>query len=154
MKKLGGVLLLITVCVSLSWAQTEKKATTKGSSMATADAVKQLEHDWTDAVKAGDADKVDEILADDWRGIGPDGSTETKKAYVADVKSGKLKLETFDFGSTDVKVIGSTAIVQGSDSEKGSFDGKVANGKSVWMDVFASRGGKWVAVRSQTAMVK
>jgi ketosteroid isomerase-like protein len=154
MKKLAGGVLLMTLCAGSIWAQTEKKTATKGSSMATADTVKQLEHDWTDAVKAGDADKVGEILADDWRGIGADGSTETKKAYVANVKSGKLKLETFDFGSMDVKVIGSTAIVQGSDSEKGRFDGKEADGKSVWMDVFASRGGKWVAVRSQTAMVK
>ena len=51
-------------------------------------------------------------------------------------------------------VIGTTAIVQGSDTEKSSFKGKDTSGKWVWMDVFVMRDGKWQAVRSQSAMVK
>ena len=54
----------------------------------------------------------------------------------------------------DVKVIGSIAVVQGSDTEKSSNKGKDTSGKWVWMDVFVNRDGKWMAVRSQSAMVK
>jgi hypothetical protein len=54
----------------------------------------------------------------------------------------------------DVKVIGNVAVVQGSDTEKGTSSGKDSSGKYVWMDVFANRNGKWVVVRSQEAMVK
>ena len=36
----------------------------------------------------------------------------------------------------------------------GTTKGKDTSGKWVWMDVFAKRDGKWVAVRSQAAMVK
>jgi ketosteroid isomerase-like protein len=137
--------------VGPAWAQADKA---EGKGPTTADAVKQLEHDWTDATIKADTEKLAAILADDWRGIGPDGSIETKKQFIDSVKSGKLKLTSFDFGPMEVKVVGTTAIVQGSDTEKGSYEGKENDGKSVWMDVFAKRNGQWQAVRSQTAMLK
>jgi ketosteroid isomerase-like protein len=119
-----------------------------------AETVKQLERDWSDAQKAGDADKLGQILADDWMGLGYDGAKSTKKQLLADVKSGTSKLTSFDMGPMDVKIIGTVAIVQGSDTEKSSSKGKDTSGKWVWMDVFVKQGGKWQAVRSQSAMVK
>ena len=128
----------------------EKKPAAAG----TADAIKQLERDWADASKSGNADKLGEILADDWMGLGPDGVVSTKAQSLNNVKTGASKLTSFDFGPMDVKVIGTVAIVQGSDTEKSSVKGKDTSGKWVWMDVFANRNGKWQAVRSQSAMVK
>lgn len=151
MKKLAGALLFAYVCVGLVFAQAPKPPA-KGSSVS--EAVKQLEHDWTDAMKAGDADKLSEILADDWTGLGSDGKKSTKQSYLADVKSGASKLESFEFGPMDVKVLGNVAVVQGSDTEKSTTKGKDSSGKWVWMDVFVKRADKWVAVRSQSAMVK
>lgn len=151
MKKLVGAVLLVSACVGLAFAQAQTPPA-KGSSVA--EAVKQLEHDWVDATKAGDTDKLGQILADDWTAIGFDGSKQTKQSYMADWKSGKSKLESFEFGPMDVKVMGSVAVVQGSDTEKSTTNGKDSSGKFAWMDVFAKRDGKWVAVRSQTAMVK
>ena len=40
------------------------------------------------------------------------------------------------------------------DTEKSITRGKDSSGKYVWMDVFVKRDGKWVAIRSQSAMVK
>jgi Domain of unknown function (DUF4440) len=77
----------------------------------------------------------------------------TKQEFLDNVKSGVSKLESFEFGPMDVKVIGTIAIVQGSDTEKSSYKGKDTSGKWAWMDVFAMRDGKWQAVRSQSAMV-
>lgn len=151
MKKLVGAVLLVSACVGLAFAQAQTPPA-KGPSVA--EAVKQLEHDWVDATKAGDTDKLGQILADDWAAIGYDGSKQTKQSYMADWKSGKSKLESFEFGPMDVKVMGSIAVVQGSDTEKSTTNGKDSSGKYAWMDVFAKRDGKWVAVRSQTAMVK
>lgn len=151
MKKLVGAVLLVSACVGLAFAQAQTPPA-KGPSVA--ETVKQLEHDWVDATKAGDTDKLGQILADDWAAIGYDGSKQTKQSYMADWKSGKSKLESFEFGPMDVKVLGSVAVVQGSDTEKSTTNGKDSSGKFAWMDVFAKRDGKWVAVRSQTAMVK
>jgi hypothetical protein len=50
-----------------------------------------------------------------------------------------------------VKVLGSVAVVQGTNTEKStSADGKDSSGKYAWMDVFVKRDGKWVVVRSQS----
>jgi ketosteroid isomerase-like protein len=152
MKKLVGAVFLVSACVGLAFAQAQTPPPAKGPSVA--ETVKQLEHDWVDATKAGDTDKLGQILGDDWAAIGYDGSKQTKQSYMADWKSGKSKLESFEFGPMDVKVLGSVAVVQGSDTEKSTTNGKDSSGKFAWMDVFAKRDGKWVAVRSQTAMVK
>jgi ketosteroid isomerase-like protein len=116
--------------------------------------IKQIEHDWADAMTAGDLDKVGQIVADDWIGIGYDGSKASKQRLLADVKAGKDKAESIEVGPMDVKVLGIVAVVQGSDTEKSVMNGKDTSGNWVWMDVFVKRQGKWVAVRSQSAMVK
>jgi ketosteroid isomerase-like protein len=150
MKKISGVVVLLGLCVGLVFARPQAAP----ASASTGDALKQLERDWVDAAKAGDTDKLSAILADDWVGLEYDGSKETKKSAIADVKSGKSKLESLEFGPMDVKVLGNVGVVQGSDTEKSSMNGKDTSGKWVWMDVFAKRDGKWVAVRSQSAKLK
>lgn len=147
MTKIACVSLLALACLGAAYGEDKKSAYTMA-----ADAVKQAEHDWVDAGKAGDADKLGVLLADDWVGLGPDGSSRTKKEALADVKSGAQKLESFEFGPMHVKVLGNVAIVQGSDTEKSSMKGKDTSGKWIWMDVFVKTGDKWVAVRSQSAM--
>jgi len=138
----------VAACFSPTYGQAKSQAS------GTADAIKQLERDWVNAQKAGDVAKLGQILADDWMGLGFDGTKTTKKQSLDNIKSGANKLESFEIGPMDVQVIGTTAIVQGSDTEKSSFKGKDTSGKWVWMDVFVMRDGKWQAVRSQSAMVK
>jgi uncharacterized protein (TIGR02246 family) len=145
--KLVGAVLLVSACLGLAFAQTQTPPA-KGSSVE--EVVKQIEYDWVEAVKAGDSEKVGQILADDWVGVGYDGSKETKQDHLADMKSGKAKLESFEFGPMDVKVLGSVAVVQGTNTEKSTTDGKDSTGKYAWMDVFVRRNGKWVIVRSQS----
>lgn len=111
---LGGVLLVAT-CFSPTYGQAKSQAS------GTADAIKQLERDWVNAQKAGDVAKLGQILADDWMGLGFDGTKTTKKQSLDNIKSGANKLESFEIGPMDVQVIGTTAIVQGSDTEKSSF---------------------------------
>jgi ketosteroid isomerase-like protein len=149
MMKIVGTFLVVCTCFVPVYGQA-----TKSSASGTAEAVKQLERDWSDAQKAGNVDKLGQILADDWAGLGSDGAKSTKKTYLDAIKSGTSKLESFEFGPLDVKVFGTVAIVQGSDTEKSSLKGKDTSGKWVWMDVFMNRDGKWQAVRSQSAMVK
>ena len=155
MKKLVGTVLMVCAGIGVALADAPTPtaaAAAKGPRVS--QAIKQLEHDWVNAMKAGDLDKAGQIVADDWTGIEYDGSKATKQSYLADVKSGKDKVESVEFGPMDVKVMGNVAVVQGSDTEKSMTNGKDTSGKWVWMDVFVKRDGKWVAVRSESAMVK
>jgi ketosteroid isomerase-like protein len=151
MKKLAGVMLLIVAFAGLAFAQ-DNMAPAKSPSAA--DSVKQLEKDWLAAEKAGDADALSRIIADDWIGLGPDGKTLDKKEYIESWKSGKNKMTSSEVGPITVKVMGNIAVTQGSDTEKSTFEGKDSSGKYVWMDVFEKSGGKWQVVRSQYALVK
>jgi hypothetical protein len=112
MKKFAGVILFVCFCVGPAYVQAQTApaaAPAKGPSVA--QAVQQLEHDWVDAVKAGDTDKLGQLLADDWVGLGYGGGAKaTKQSFLADVKSGGIKIQSFDFGPMNVMVIGSVAV--------------------------------------------
>ena len=153
MKTVFGSILIACAGLGVAMADTPAPAAAaKGPGVS--QSLKQLEQDWSDAIKAGDADKISEIVADDWVGLSYDGKIVTKKKILADLKAGKDKTDSIEMGPMDVKLLGNVAVVQGGDTEKSSMDGKDTSGKWVWMDVFVKRDGKWVAVRSQAAMVK
>jgi len=142
MKRTVGALL--TICIgALALADTRAPST--------AETLKQLERDWAVAIKAGDGEKVGRILGDDWVEVSNDGRKLTKEHLIAGVKSGRVKVESIDFGPMDVKVLGDVAVVQGSHVETSTTNGQRISGEVVWMDVFANRDGKWVVVRSQSA---
>ena len=149
MLKMFGIFLLGGACLGPIYGQANQPAAS-----GTAEAVKQLERDWSNAEKTRNLDKLNQIVADDWVGLNSDGTKITKQEFLDGVKSGDIKMESFEIGPMDVKVMGGIAVVQGSDTEKSSFKGKDTSGKSIWMDVFEKHGGKWQAVRSVTAQVK
>jgi ketosteroid isomerase-like protein len=142
-----SIFLLLCAGICSTFGQTPKPA-------GDVETLKQLERDWTAAQKAGDVEKLSQIIADDWTGLGYDGAKSTKQQVLNDVKGGQSKIASIELGPMDVKLIGAVAIVQGSDTEKSSFKGKDTSGKWVWTDVFEKRNGKWQAVRSQGAIVK
>jgi ketosteroid isomerase-like protein len=146
MKRLFGALLTIGIG-ALTLADTRLATGGEG----TVETLTQLERDWADAEKAGDSEKIGRIVADDWIGVDNDGRKLTKEQLIARLKSGSAKAESIELGPMDVKILGNTAVVQGSDIEIGTMNGKHTSVEIIWMDVFANRDGKWVCVRSQSA---
>ena len=148
MKKLVAAALFACVCVGLVSANAPE-ASSKDSSVV--EALKQNAQDHGDALVAADVDRLDQILADDWKAIGLSGSIVTKETVLANVKSGKDKLEWFQLGPMDVQVFGNVAAIHGSVTEKRRWDGKDVSGQFLWMDLLEKRGDKWVIVRSAGA---
>jgi ketosteroid isomerase-like protein len=151
MKKLVAAALFACVCAGLVSANAPE-ASSKDSSVV--DALKQNAQDHGDALVAADVDRLDQILADDWKAIGLSGSIVTKETVLANLKSGKDKLEWFQLGPMDVQVFGDVAAIHGSVTEKRRWDGKDVSGQFLWMDLLEKRGDKWVIVRSAGARVK
>lgn len=154
MRKLVGLALVLCISIGLALAQgtAAKKPVAAGSSAA--EELKQAERDWTAGEKAGDADKIGRLLADDWSGLMPDGTKVNKQQYLANFKSGANRYESIELGPLDVRVFGNIGVVQGSDTEKSSYKGNDTSGKYVWMDVFQKKDGKWQAVRSEVTKVQ
>jgi ketosteroid isomerase-like protein len=151
MKKLVAAALFACVCAGLVSANAPE-ASSKDSSVV--DALKQNAQDHGDALVAADVDRLDQILADDWKAIGLSGSIVTKETVLASLKSGKDKLEWFQLGPMDVQVFGNVAAIHGTVTEKRRWDGKDVSGQYLWMDLLEKRGDKWVIVRSAGARVK
>src|SRR4051794_14269826 len=143
MRIFTGCLLL--VCSIAAFGQS-KAAAPKADSGQVEQTLMQMERDWVQASLKKDTATMEKILADDWAGIDFTGKTINKAQSLADLKSGASTTQSIDLGDMNVRVLGSTAVVTGSDVEKGTYKGKDSSGKYVWTDVFVNRNGRWQAV--------
>lgn len=151
MKKLVAAALFACVCAGVVSADAPE-ASSEDSSVV--EALKQNAQDHGDALVAADLDRLDQILADDWKAVALSGRVVTKESVLADLKSGKDKLEWFQLGPMDVQVIGNVAAIHGTVTEKRHWNGKDVSGEYLWMDLLEKRGDRWVIVRSAGAKVK
>lgn len=149
MKMVLVLILFGSVSFDTALAQPARPAAQATSA---ADTIKQLEQDWADAMITVDIPKLNQIMADDWRHTSP-GKSSTKASYLENLKSGKFKLETCEFGPRDVMVLGDVAVLQGSVTETQITNGQSRSIRVAYMDVWVKRGDRWVVVRSHTAKI-
>jgi ketosteroid isomerase-like protein len=107
------------------------------------------------ALTKPDADAAARMLADTFYAVNPDGSTQGKDQFLADLKSGKFKLESNQLDDMKVHAAGADlAIVTYRSTDKGSYEGHDLSGQYRWLDVFAKRGGTWQFVVSQGTKIE
>jgi len=100
-------------------------------------------------------DRVEAIMADDFRFTDPArrDSGASKAQMLRTVRSEKLVIASTDFRPFSIRVVGSTAIVEGVNTSTGTFDGKDISGVFAWVDVFEKRNGRWIWLFSQSGQV-
>ena len=124
----------------------------KSDTDAVSEKLQAMEQDWLNAEKNHDAAAFEKIVADDWIAITPDGKSQTKAQRAVEIKTARTTSATL--GDMKVRVFGDTAVVTGTDDEITVEAGKESRDHYVWTDVFVKRNGKWLAVASQTALIK
>ncbi|MEY2561150.1 MAG: hypothetical protein QOG51_1565 [Verrucomicrobiota bacterium] len=118
-------------------------------------AIMKIEHDMSAALTKPDADAAAKMLADTFYAVNPDGSTQGKAQFLADLKSGKFKLESNQLDDMKVQAADADmAIVTYRSTDKGSYDGHDLSGQYRWLDVFAKRGGTWQFIVSQGTKIE
>jgi ketosteroid isomerase-like protein len=118
-------------------------------------AIIKLEHDMSAALTKPDADAVAKRVADTFFAVNPDGSTQGKAQFVADLKSGKFKLESNQLDEMKVHAADADmAIVTYRSTDKGSYDGHDLSGQYRWVDVLAKRNGTWQFIVSQGTKIE
>ena len=113
-------------------------------------AVLKVTHEMTAALTKPDVDAAAKMLADSYYAVTPDGGTVNKTEFLADLKSGKFKLESNKLD--DIKVHATSpdlAIVTYRSTDKGTYDGHDISGQYRWLDIFAKRNGTWQYIVSQ-----
>ena len=155
MKRMLALAVLVAAATALvlgQMADTQGKTKTTGKT-GVERALMQMERDSAAAWTKRDAATLGRILADDCIYQGPEG-TETKAQLLAALKSEDYKVNSATLGDMKVRVFGDTAVVTGTDDQITVEGSKESSDHYVWTDVFVKRNGKWVAVASQTALIK
>ncbi len=148
----AGVIVLLTLGSAL--AQEPAKAGSGKAAGTVTQALIDMENQWAKASKAGNADALAPMLADDFVTLDSDGSMRSKADTLARVK--KAKWTTNEIGDLKVIVHGDTAVVTGSWTGKGTDGaGKAIDTKERWVDTWVKTGsGKWQCIASASAPVK
>jgi ketosteroid isomerase-like protein len=119
-----------------------------------AQALIEMENQWAQASKAGNADALAPLLAEDFIALDSDGSLRGKAEALARVK--KAKWTTNEISDMKVTVHGDSAIVTGTWVGKGTDGaGKAIDARERWADTWVkTAGGKWQCVASASAPMK
>jgi Domain of unknown function (DUF4440) len=113
-------------------------------------AVIKVAHDMSAALTKPDLDAATKMLADTYYAVTPDGGTVSKSQFLADLKSGKFKLETNTLDDMKVHFVNvDLAVITYRSNDKGTFEGHDISGQYRWLDVLAKRNGTWQFAVSQ-----
>src|SRR5438132_13633414 len=119
--KYHHLILILAVVLALPTITLAKE---KGTG-ATADVeatVKKIEQEILDGILKSDTAALEKHLTTDYLGIGPDGATQNKSEFLADVKSGTLKIESSTMSDIKVQVADpDMAVVVYRTNDKGNY---------------------------------
>jgi ketosteroid isomerase-like protein len=154
MKRALAIAALVVSASSLGFGQTAdskqgKPAATAPKQGGVEQTLMQMERDVTGAILKRDVAALEPAFADDFIFTGPDGATQTKAQFLADIKSGDLALESSEIQDMKVRVYGNAAVVTYSTTDKGKYKGTDIGGRYRWTDTFVRRGEKWQLVAGQ-----
>jgi quercetin dioxygenase-like cupin family protein/ketosteroid isomerase-like protein len=117
----------------------------------TAPALMQLERDWVDAYRRGDAAWLEKHYAPEYAYSTPDGTINDRKTDIEDTKN--FRLDSLEMSDTQVRVNGDTAVVTGVTALKGKYKGEDVGGSYRFTDTFVRRDGQWLILASQSTRV-
>jgi ketosteroid isomerase-like protein len=109
----------------------------------------ELENEFVRAVANNDADALNELLADDWIIVGPDGDITDKARFLGVIKSGALSHELMESTDIRVRVYENTAVVTALTTAKGKFMGQDFTSCERATDIFVKQVDRWQCVFTQ-----
>ena len=118
--------------------------------------VEQLEMQWRAAQLSNNVATMDSLLADDYIGIGANGTVQTKQETLDRQRNRTLVITSLDLSEVKVRVYGDTAVVTSRAELKGTNGGKDMSGTYHYTRVYIKRLNQWQivsfeATRKQTA---
>ena len=106
------------------------------------DTLQQLNRDYIDSVQYGDVKRFDEILAPDFVCSNPDGSLVDRAGFLAQTAR-PVTISGLRAEDVQIRIMGDVALIHARTSYK-QADGRAGGGR--YTDVWARRGGRWLAV--------
>jgi uncharacterized protein (TIGR02246 family) len=116
--------------------------------------LKALEEKWNSAQVKGDLAAMESLLADTFVYTTIDGALRNKAEMIAEIKSGKLKIQSAKVDDMKVTVYGDAAVITGRWQGKGIEEGKPFDETERWTDTWVRIKGQWRCVASQSTPLK
>jgi ketosteroid isomerase-like protein len=153
MNRMMGLALAVVItaaCSSVSSQTTATPAGARGTAPANNQVAEQqailVVQEWIAAVPKRDADRIGQLLGDDFVAILWDGKKHSKLEYLEEIRSGRYIAESITMEDTQARVLGDMAIVTYYQNEKSQSAGTDSSGSSVWTDVLARRNERWQVI--------
>jgi ketosteroid isomerase-like protein len=111
--------------------------------------IRAAEKLWNESRVRADVAALDRLLADDWTVTHGDGTIDTKKQYLDDLRTGVRKFAG-DVKQDDftVRITGDTAVAAGVSDSKVEYKGRPSGGALRFTRVYVRRDGRWVMITS------
>jgi ketosteroid isomerase-like protein len=105
--------------------------------------VAQLADTWATAELQGDTAFLEQLLADDFVGVGPLGFLLTKQQWLARYQSGDMKYSAHTLDEVRVRAYNEAAIVIGRLTQQATYRGNPMNAQMRTTLVFVHQHGQW-----------
>ena len=115
--------------------------------------IENLEAQWREGVVQNDVATANRLLADDYLGINPNGTLETKADALAQRRSGTVKISSIEPTSLKVRVYGDTAVVTSLVDVQGHDGERDISGRYHYTRVYSRRDGEWKIVSFEASRI-
>lgn len=106
------------------------------------DSVSSFLQQWAAAERAGDAAALEELLTEDFTGVGPVGFVLSKAAWTGRHSQG-LRYQAFDVDEVQVRTYGDIAVAVGRDTQRGTAFGHAVPEAARATHVLVRQAGRW-----------
>jgi ketosteroid isomerase-like protein len=150
----GAILLLLTACVGgVALPAHAKAVPILHREDKLHKEIENLEAEWRTALVQNDVATVNRLLADDYLGINPNGTLETKADALAAQRSGSVKISSIEPENLKVRVYGETAVVTSKVQVEGHDGDRNISGLYHYTRVYSRREGQWKVVSFEASRI-
>ena len=115
--------------------------------------IENLESQWRTALMQNDVATINRLLADDYLGINPNGTLETKADALAQRRSGTVKISSIEPENIKVRVYGDTAVVTSRVDVVGHDGDRDISGRYHYTRVYSRKSGDWKIVSFEASRI-
>jgi ketosteroid isomerase-like protein len=143
------LLLSLLLASTVRDARAQPKAKASAAQVVKAAELKRFE-----AATKNDFDTLAKLLAEDLTYTHSTGILETKAVFLDSLKSGKLQFKKIEPADLQVRVYGTTAVINGTAKVSVVSNGQAKDIELRFTDVWASRAGQWQMVAWQSTKLQ
>ena len=150
MKSIWSLFLFFTFCFNL---YPQSGTTSPNQKSSEEEAVRKAVHALVAAFDHNDVDAIDRLSTADYIFVNPAGKVLTKAQYLELIRSGTLKVESYDVDEEIIRLYGDTAVVIYRSTPKGTFKGTELTSQRRVTTVFVKQNGQWLTTGRQSTPI-